>query len=31
MGRALASYLFTDTFALANESAAISSTRYGWT
>jgi outer membrane immunogenic protein len=26
-----ASYLFTDTFALANESASISTTRYGWT
>lgn len=26
-----ASYLFTDTFATANESAAISTTRYGWT
>ena len=26
-----ASYLFTDTFAAANESASISSTRYGWT
>jgi outer membrane immunogenic protein len=26
-----ASYLFTDTFAAANESAAISTTRYGWT
>ena len=26
-----ANYLFTDTFSLANESAAISSTRYGWT
>jgi outer membrane immunogenic protein len=25
------SYLFTDTFAAANESASISSTRYGWT
>ena len=26
-----ASYLFTDTFAAANESASISTTRYGWT
>ena len=26
-----ASYLFTDTFAAASESASISSTRYGWT
>lgn len=26
-----ASYLFTDTFATANESASISTTRYGWT
>ncbi|MBR1285656.1 porin family protein [Bradyrhizobium sp. AUGA SZCCT0177] len=26
-----ANYLFTDTFAAANESASISSTRYGWT
>lgn len=26
-----ANYLFTDTFATANESASISSTRYGWT
>lgn len=26
-----ASYLFTDTFAAAHESAAISTTRYGWT
>jgi outer membrane immunogenic protein len=26
-----ANYLFTDTFAAANESASISTTRYGWT
>jgi outer membrane immunogenic protein len=26
-----ASYLFTDTFATANESASLSTTRYGWT